>query len=76
MLAVEVIGRNVRKYSSSAQVNLCVTATNGLSPEIGRGSGKWMKVAGAVRGLATWYGSLNMDGPCICDGMHGVSNLE
>jgi len=51
-------------------------ATNGLSPEIGQGSGEWMNVTGAVRGLATGYGSLNIDGPCIRDGMHGVSNLE
>ena len=52
-LAVEVIGWNVHKYSSSARVNLCVAATNGLSPETGWGSGEWMKVAGGVRGLAT-----------------------
>ena len=75
-LAVEVIGQNVHKYSSSARVNLCVMATNGLSPEIGRGSGEWMNIAGTVGGLATGYGSLNVDGPCICDGMCGVSNLE
>jgi len=72
---VEVISQNMCKYSS-AWVNLCVMATNGLSPEIGQGSGKWMNVAGTVRGLATGYSSLNVDGPCICNGMHGVSNLE
>ena len=75
-LVVEVIGRKVCKYSSSAQVNLCVPATNGLSPEIGQGSGKWMNVSGAVGGLATGYCSLNFDGPCILDSVHGVSNLE
>ena len=75
-LAVKVIGWNVCKYSSSAQVNLCVTATNGLSPEIGQGPGEWMNIAGTVGGLVTGYGSLNVDGPCICNGMHGVSNLE
>ena len=64
------------KYSSSTWVNICVAATNGLSPEIGQGSGEWMNVTGTVGGLATRYGSLNMDGPCICDGMRGVSNLE
>jgi len=57
-------------------VNLCVMATNRLSPEIGQGSGEWMKVARAVRGLATGYGSLNVDGPCIHDSMCGVSNIE
>ena len=69
-------GRNVCKYSSSAWVNLCVMATNGLSPEIGWGSGEWMNIAGTVRGLATGYGSLNVDGSCICNGMRSVSNLE
>ena len=73
---VKVIGQNMHKYSSSARVNLCVAATNGLSPEIGWGSGKWMKVAGAVGGLATGYNSLNVGGPCIHDGMCGVSNHE
>src|SRR5882724_11648226 len=62
----------MHKYSSSAWVNLCVTVTNGLSPELGQGSGEWMNIAGTVGGLATGYGPLNMDGPCICDGMHGV----
>ena len=50
---VKVIGGNVCKYSSSTSVNLCVTATNRLSPTISWGSGEWTKVAGAVRGLAT-----------------------
>jgi len=53
LLGVEVISKNVRKYSSSACVNLHVAATNGLSPETSRGSGEWTKVAGAVGGLAT-----------------------
>jgi len=75
-LVVEVVGRKVCKYSSSAWVNLCVTVTNGLSPEIGWGSGKWMNITGAVGGLATGYGSLNVDGPCLRDSMRGVSNLE
>jgi len=39
--------------TSSACVNLCVVATNGLSPETSWGSGEWTKVAGAVGGLAT-----------------------
>ena len=60
---VEVIGQNMCKYSSSARVNLCVVATNGLSPETGQGSGEWTKVTGAVGGLATGLGSLNVDGP-------------
>ena len=50
---VEVVGQNVHKYSSPTRVNLCVAATNGLSPETGQGSGECTKVAGAVRGLAT-----------------------
>jgi len=57
-------------------VNLCVTATNGLSTELGQGSGEWMNVTGTVGGLATGYSSLNVDGPCIRDGMCSVSNLE
>jgi len=56
-------------------VNLCVTATNGLSTELGQGSGEWMNVTGLL-GLATGYSSLNVDGPCIRDGMCSVSNLE
>jgi len=35
-----------------------------------------MNVAGAVKGLATGYGSLNVNGTCICDGVHSISNLE
>ena len=67
----------MRKYSSSARVNLCVVATKGLSPAISQGSGEWTKVAGAVGvRVTTGYGSLNMDGPCIRDGVHGVSNCE
>ena len=76
MFAVEVIGQNVCKYSSSARVNLCVAATRGLSPVIGQGSGEWTKVAGAVGVRVTGYGSLNVGGTCICDGVHGVSNHE
>jgi len=40
----------------SNPLRLCelrVAATNGLSPETGRGSGEWTKAAGAVEGLAT-----------------------
>src|SRR5882724_1491468 len=55
-LAFKVVGQNVCKYSSSAWVNLCVMATNRLSPEIGRGSGECMNIAGAIGGLATRYG--------------------
>jgi len=73
---VKVVSKNVCKYSSSAQVNLCLAATNRLSPELGWGSGEWMNVAGTVGGLATGYSSLNVDGPCICDGVCGVFNLE
>ena len=76
MLAVEVIGQNVCKYSSSTRVNLCVVATKGLSPAISWGSGEWTKVAGAVGVRVTGYGSLNVDGPCIRDGVHSVSNCE
>ena len=43
---------------------------------IGRGSREWTKVAGAVGVWVTGYGSLNVDGPCICDGVCGVSNHE
>jgi len=75
-LAVEVIGQNMRKYSSSSRVNLCVAATRGLSPEIGRGSGEWTKVAGAIGVWVTGYSSLNVDGTCIRDSVHGVSNRE
>src|SRR5882724_3265225 len=66
----------MHKYSSSARVNRCVMATRGLSPVIGRGSREWTKVAGAVRVRVTGYGSLNVDGTCIHDGVHGVSNCE
>src|SRR5882724_13443784 len=69
LLGVGVISRNVHRYSSSACVNLCVVATNGLSPETGQGSGEWTKVAGAIGGLATGQGSLNMEGACRCDGV-------
>ena len=73
---VEVVGRNVCKYSSSTRVNLFVMATKGLSPAISRGSGEWTKVAGAIGVRVTGYGSLNMDGPCIRNGVCGVSNLK
>ena len=35
-----------------------------------------MKVTGAVGGLDTGYSSLNVDSPCIHEGMHSVSNCE
>src|SRR5882724_6895922 len=73
---VEVVGQNVHKYSSSTRVNLWVTATRGLSPAISQGSGEWTKVAGAIGVWITGYGSLNVDGPCIHDGVRGVSNCE
>jgi len=73
---VKVISQHVCKYSSSSWVNLCVAATNGLSLELGQGSSEWMNITGTVGRLATGYGSLNVDSPCIRDGMRGVSNLE
>ena len=53
---------NVRRYSSSAGVNLQVVNAIGLSPVIGWGFGEWMKVVGAGGGLATGYSSLKANG--------------
>jgi len=59
---VRGVKRNVQRYSSSAGVNLQVVDTIGLSPVIGWGFGEWIKVVGAIRGLATGYSSLKADG--------------
>ena len=56
------IKQKVRRYSSSAGVNLHLVDGNGLSPKIGWGFGKRTKVIGAIGGLATVQGSLNVDG--------------
>jgi len=55
------VKQNMQRYSSSAGINLWVVDAIGLSPVISQGFGKWMKVIGAVRGLATGYSSLKVD---------------
>ena len=59
---VGVVKQNVQRYSSSTGVNLWVVDMIGLSPVISWGFGEWMKVVGAIGGLATGYGFLKADG--------------
>ena len=59
---VGVVKWNMLRYSSSTGINLRVIDAIGLSPVIGQGFGEWMKVVGAVGGLATGYSSLKVDG--------------
>jgi len=49
-LTVTVVGWHVRKYSSSAIMNLHVAATNGLSPMIGRGLANGQRSQGPLGG--------------------------